>query len=329
MNSPASVEEWERGERGGTPAVDLEPATCPVCRHADGEVVLTGRDRLHDLPGLFSIVRCRTCGLMRTDPRPTASAMGSYYPDDYGPYRATDRDRDGWVRRAIRAIADPLDVTTPPLQPGRLLEIGTASGAYALAMRRRGWSVTGIELDPASARRAAARTGSRILCGDVLTMVLEADHYDLVCAWMALEHVRDPVAALRQCHRWLRPGGWLAFSVPDCGSWQFRVFRDAWFATQLPTHLFHFTEPVLRSLLGRTGYQDIEVRWQRTLFDVIMSAAYLLEDRCGRNVGRGARAAAHSLLGRSAARALGIAAAPLRLTGRITVWARKPSADIT
>jgi 2-polyprenyl-3-methyl-5-hydroxy-6-metoxy-1,4-benzoquinol methylase len=109
---------------------------------------------------------------------PDPSAMGSYYPDDYGPYHATDRDRDGWVRRAIRAIADPLDVTTPPLQPGRLLEIGTASGAYALAMRRRGWSVTGIELDPASARRAAARTGSRILCGDVLTMVLEEDRVE-------------------------------------------------------------------------------------------------------------------------------------------------------
>lgn len=37
---------------------------------------------------------------------------------------------------------------------------------------------------------------------------------DLAMHFDVLEHVPDPVAALAQCHRILRPGGWLLFSCP-------------------------------------------------------------------------------------------------------------------
>jgi hypothetical protein len=42
------------------------------------ERVLQGRDRLHDLAGTYTVVRSSGCGLLRTDPRPTADTIGYY-----------------------------------------------------------------------------------------------------------------------------------------------------------------------------------------------------------------------------------------------------------
>ncbi|MEJ7712387.1 MAG: hypothetical protein WKF84_21660 [Pyrinomonadaceae bacterium] len=58
----------------------------------DDEPLFGGRDRLHDLPGIFQVVKCRVCGLMRTNPRPTPEAIGFYYPENYGPYQSTRVD---------------------------------------------------------------------------------------------------------------------------------------------------------------------------------------------------------------------------------------------
>ena len=49
----------------------LESAACPIGCPPTDETILVDRDRLHNLPGEFTVVKCRNCGLMRTNPRPT------------------------------------------------------------------------------------------------------------------------------------------------------------------------------------------------------------------------------------------------------------------
>ena len=74
-------------------AVTLESQPCPLGCEPNDSTVFTGRDRLHDLPGEFRVVRCQTCGLSRTNPRPTPDTIGFYYPDHYGPYQTTKISR--------------------------------------------------------------------------------------------------------------------------------------------------------------------------------------------------------------------------------------------
>ena len=312
------------------PEVRLESVPCPLGCPPDNELVVTGRDRLHDLPGTFSVVRCRGCGLLRTDPRPTVGTIGFYYPEAYAPHQPvavlTGRGNGELGRLAHRArvrLGDTRATSVPPTAPGRLLEVGCGAGGFLQAMAARGWDVAGLELSARAAARAR-NLGYPVHEGVVASFPPPAEPFDLVVAWMVLEHLHDPVGDLARLRSWTRPDGWLALSVPDASSLEFRLFRDRWFALQLPNHLWHFTPATLARLLERGGWEVRRVRHQRTLVNLAVSSSYVLRDRDRAPVwaDRLARFRTDPGSARYALFPLAWALAALGQTGRMTVWAR-------
>jgi len=312
-------------------SVELESSPCPLgCKDKD-VAVLTGYDRLNHLPGTYNVVRCTDCGLMRTNPRPTPETMGFYYPDDYGPYQGT-RVNPGiedssplpswqrWVKHIFQFNTTPL----PKLPPERLLEIGCASGAFLDKMSRKGWEVEGLEFSEKAAD-AARSLGFPVYTGTVESTPDPKHPFRLVVGWMVLEHLHDPVLALQKLHSWVEPLGWLVLSVPNAGSMEFKIFKDRWYALQLPNHLYHYTPATLRKVLSRGGWSIVKVFHQRTLSNLIASAGYWLRD--------------HNILKKTsgqlvrypeAARSMQYILYPLSSmfslfgeTGRMTVWARR------
>src|SRR5438046_2897226 len=115
----------------------LEDLGCPLGCARDDEPILIGRDLINGLPGTFTIVRCRGCGLMRTNPRPTPASMGFFYPDDYGPYVGTQVPSAAArpklfapLRKVVRKLFEFNTMRLPKLPVGRMLEVGCASGAF-------------------------------------------------------------------------------------------------------------------------------------------------------------------------------------------------------
>lgn len=264
----------------------LEKVSCPIGCDKSDEVVLTGHDLLHDLPGEFTVVRCCSCGVMRTNPRPTPDHIGTYYPDNYGPYVGTRVQHTPKSTGVIKNILRPLfrrvfnfNVTPlPNMVPGRLLEIGCASGAFLHQMSGQGWQVQGIEFSEKAAL-AAAQLGYRVHAGPLETAPQPDEPFDLIVGWMVLEHLHDPVGGLQKLREWAKPGAWLALSVPNAGSLEFRIFKDKWYALQLPTHFYHFTPASLEKVLSAGGWQLEKVHHQRILNNLIASMGYVLRDK--------------------------------------------------
>jgi 2-polyprenyl-3-methyl-5-hydroxy-6-metoxy-1,4-benzoquinol methylase len=308
------------------PQVQLESCPCLLDCQPDDELVLVGRDRIHNLPGEFHVVRCRTCGLMRTNPRPTLETIGFYYPAEYGPYRSTrvqpTESPPLWKRMVIQGF--PLNTERlPSLKPGRMLEVGCASGAFLHSMARRGWEVEGLEASP-SAAEAAQALGYPVHTGSLEYAPEPADSYNLVVGWMVLEHLHDPVTALRKLHRWTQTDGWLVLSVPNAGSLEFCIFKDAWYALHLPNHLYHYTPQTLKAVLAAGGWQTKRIFHQRVLGNLVASVGYILQDRGFQN------RITKLLLAFPETGSLQYPVYPLALllslfeqTGRMTVWARK------
>ncbi len=267
--------------------IALENRGCPIGCDGGDDIVLSGHDRLHGLPGEFTLVRCRRCGLMRTNPRPTPETIGLYYPDDYGPYQGTRVDLSdvssrrraySYLKRLGRAALQTNTQCLPDLPPGRMLEIGCASGSFMHEMAARGWEVEGVEFSSHAAESARA-LGYPVYAGALESAPDPGKPYDLVVGWMVMEHLHDPVGALRKLHKWVKPGGWLAVSVPNAAALEFRFFKTAWYALQLPTHLYHYTPRTLGLVLQKGGWRMEGLRHQRVIRNLVSSTGYLLQDR--------------------------------------------------
>lgn len=310
------------------PTVVLEDSSCPLgCRRSD-EVLFVGRDRLHQLPGEFSVVRCRVCGHMRTNPRPTPSTIGLYYPDDYGPYLDTvvvEEDSEERPRGILHRLAahwiDSNARALPSLAPGRLLEIGCASGSFLARMARVGWSVEGIEFS-ASASAAARALGLSVQTGPLETAAPPASKLDMVVGWMVLEHLHEPLVALRRLREWTRPGGWLVLSLPDAGSPEARFFGASWYDLHLPAHLQHFTLGSLQAMLKMAGWKTARIIRQSDVSAAVMSCSYLADGSGLQRVASVASQLTHFPHSAQLLAPLSWVASRFGLTGRITVWAR-------
>lgn len=255
--------------------------------------------------------------------------MGVYYPDDYGPYAssgALSAPASSPLKVKLARFLG-LDTRRLPLDPpGRMLELGCASGDYLRRAQKLGWSVQGIEFSEAAARQARSK-GLDVSAGTVEGSRGPAEPVDLIVAWMVLEHLHEPVQALSKIRSWLRPGGYLVFSVPDAGALERRLFGSAWYALHMPAHLYHFSPKTIRTLLGIAGWRVVRVRWQANPRNLLMSLAYAAEDK-----GRPRAASAYLALA-NASRfsllrlAMGWCLARLRQSGQMEVWAQPISPE--
>jgi hypothetical protein len=69
-----------------------EDVACDLCGSANASQFLSGRDYLHGLPGEFTVVECRQCGLRWMNPRPPLAQLGELYPSTYGPHAKRPAD---------------------------------------------------------------------------------------------------------------------------------------------------------------------------------------------------------------------------------------------
>jgi len=235
-------------------AINWETVSCPLCSSAgEDEFLRAVGDDGHE----YRLGRCRRCGFVFLNPRPTPATIGLLYPPNYSPYQPPKRPRRGVLRRCRdtlvgrgeRALSDRI-----PLTPGGILmDYGCGAGAFAAAMRARGWDALGMDFSPHAAATARAHFGLRVIEGTLPHPAVAPESLDAITLRMVLEHVHDPHQLLGAASAALRPGGWLYVCVPNLASWGFRAFGPHWFPLRLPWHLLHFTPETLERAVKRAG----------------------------------------------------------------------------
>jgi SAM-dependent methyltransferase len=107
------------------------------------------------------------------------------------------------------------------LAGARVLEVGCGSGVICREVARRfGAEVTGLEADPVLLRAALERGGGPSYClGRAHNLPFPPASFDVALCHLLLLWLPDPVAALREMVRVVRPGGLVAaLAEPDLGA---------------------------------------------------------------------------------------------------------------
>jgi SAM-dependent methyltransferase len=264
----------------------LAALRCAACgAELKDEPSLHGMDRLHGIPGEFSVVICEDCGSGMSLPRTPPEQLAAYYPSAYGPYELIVGRLAGAISRAIRWYQGRRLLTRRPLSvlrrmtAGRLVDVGCGRGDLAARLVERGWHAVGVEPSGEACAVARAR-GVDARQGTLADVALEPARYDAAVFQHSLEHTEDPAGDLERVTAALRPGGVALVTVPNFGSWQRRRFGTAWFHLDLPRHRTHFTAAGLACALERAGLRVESLTTSTSTVGLPATIQYAVAGRC-------------------------------------------------
>lgn len=278
--------------------IRVEPVpTCALC-HGLGRPLYEGlRDHSSVAPGVWSFLRCPSCGLVWLNPRPVAEDIGKLYADyfthtlpdtveeapmrrlpnlrraikqailaDYGYGHFPQGGGAEWLGRFVARLFPLKDMVGIAIMhldgrwKGRLLDVGCGNGSFLATMRGLGWEVVGVEPDAEAAKLAQERFEIPVSLGTLEDARLPDRSFDAVTLCQVIEHLPDPFALLRECRRVLRPGGRVVVITPSFKSLGHHIFSESWRGLEAPRHLHLFSLSTLRTCAERAGLRVAKLR---------------------------------------------------------------------
>jgi SAM-dependent methyltransferase len=255
--------------------LELEPTCCAICGtgansqqlyaatltpDAFTASVFSARrlpDRVH-----YRVVRCRACGLVRSDPVLGADALAQLYRSstfDYG-------DELGGLRatygRALTRVAEFV-----PERAG-LLDVGTGSGFVLQLAQESGW--TGLRgVEPSEDAIAKARVDVRpMIAQDVMRPGLfDPGSFDAVTMFQVLDHMPDPLGLLEECRQVLKPGGVAMAFNHNVTAWSARLLGSRSPIIDVE-HTYLYSPRTIRLLFDRAGLEVVSVKPVRNTYSV-------------------------------------------------------------
>ncbi len=280
---------------------------CNVCGSNDSRVLFKAKDlNYHTTDEIFSIVKCKHCGLVYINPQPLD--MRPYYPKDYIPYQSAGADtsfkhpfrralelfyhypsgekiRPAKVIARIKSLHKLLEIhlkdkfflyKIPYDRKKRILDIGCGNGGYLLSLKALGWDAStqlyGIDFPNALLKQLREDEHINIVEGNFIETALPESFFDVVTLRHVLEHLPDPARALRKVFAMLKPGGVVLIHVPNFRSAEaLFIFRERWRHLDAPRHLFHFSPGTMKTLLQNTGFSVEKISLKRASLPFIKS----------------------------------------------------------
>lgn len=160
-----------------------------------------------------------------------------YFKETYGCDGLKRFDMHWWSVRMYASIADRWLRRT---HGERVLDVGCGHG-FALSRLEHKYETFGLDISEYAVREAVRfAPKSRCFVADIeqeLPEELKRGRFDLIMAKYVLEHLGDPLAAIKRLVELLRPGGLFFFSVPNTESLGARRKGEEWYARKDPTHV--------------------------------------------------------------------------------------------
>lgn len=194
---------------------DLYPSSCAVCgrKSESKQVYPANLDSGAFNPDVFSarrlpdqihyrIVRCRTCGLLRSDPSASAETIERLYRESSFNYSEETENICWTYGRYLKKLENY------GVNKGSILEIGCGSGFFLKEAARQGYvGLYGVEPGRSAVEMAEREHIRNIICDIMRPGLFRPGQFDVICMFQLLDHIRDPAALLRECFTVLKPAG--------------------------------------------------------------------------------------------------------------------------
>lgn len=236
---------------------------CLVCGETEFTDLFTAKDHLVSGES-YVIRRCNACSFTFTGDPPAELEIGRYYlSDDYISHsdkRQTFTERLYHLARSyMLGQKHRLVAAVTNKESGRLLDIGSGTGYFASFMHKKGWKVTGIELNEQARNYSVTRFGINTIAPEEVKDIPDRS-VDCITFWHVLEHLYDPLMWMREVKRILKDDGKCIIALPNLASSDARWYGDRWAALDVPRHLWHFSPATLTRFAGDHSFKSGKIR---------------------------------------------------------------------
>ncbi len=245
--------------RGGTQKIFYREGEKEACK-----CLLCGADNyihIADERGL-SVVKCRECNLLYTNPRAVDSEKNYFGDIDifrdearmiFKGQRPHHRDRNYiFELKHIKKIKG---------EGKKLVDVGSNMGFYLRIAKKMGFDAEGVEPSPSLAKLSSEQWGLKIHNGFLENVSLPDKYCDVLSLIDVFEHVTNPSELLGTAHRIIKDDGIVVIKVPN-GDYNLSKQRlakmtgksgmDIWDCCE---HVAHYTYATFKKMAEKSGFK--------------------------------------------------------------------------
>lgn len=237
---------------------------CPFCKSTFLKFISKGDDR--------KIFKCQQCGLVSAADevikgKISAKAVSRLETHEYHKkVKNWQKAYIGEKNLLIKRFQPRFSQISKIKNPGRILDIGCASGFLLEIAKKQGWQVFGVDTSPEMVRksRQLLKT-SHIFSGTLGEAGFKDRFFDAITVFDTLEHIPNLKKFLAESKRILKPNGVIAVCVPNKAGIVSKLMGRNWFDYQRLQHLYFFSPQTLTMILEKSGFTLVSKKHERFL----------------------------------------------------------------
>ena len=267
--------------------------SCEACGVSNTEILL--QNQVHhyiedntEETWIYNLVKCKNCGLVFIDPKPTWNILQTFYDTSYGCYHASinlPENEAASLKYRLASWRDPINSSinikkmmaigsewlsgktisyslAVPLnlnKDAQIFEVGYGSGNWLRAMAQLGYhNLYGYDIDANSENvESLESAGINVTSGIFLDNEYPQEFFDCIRLEHVFEHLIEPQLVLEKCWHMLKPGGLLVMNFPVGNSISFKISVIHSSIRVSPMHLYLHTSESIQLLLKKAKFKNI------------------------------------------------------------------------
>ncbi|MGH2785346.1 MAG: bifunctional glycosyltransferase/class I SAM-dependent methyltransferase [Actinomycetota bacterium] len=198
------------------------------------------------------IIQCRRCAMVSAVPTIGGDDIIEGYKrvvdDEYLVEEAGRRELFSWIAGAMDGFV---------LRGRRLLEVGSNMGLFLDVAGKHGWDARGIEPSKWAVEQGTERFGVNLRQGTIEDLSADPGSADAVAMFDVLEHLSDPLGALKALREVVDDEGVLTLSTVNVAGLHARMRGRTW-PWFIRSHLHYFSPQTLSEMLDRAGFKMVQ-----------------------------------------------------------------------